>query len=154
MEEKRGIKRNVLIISIVIIALFILVLVYLTFIAEENCQTFECFQENMRECKKATYVNDGKEATWNYVIDGKEGENCAVNVELLQAKKGDIDIQNIEGYDMTCYYPLGIGNYPEKDLSKCHGRLKEELQTLMIRKLHSVIIENIGEIREGLNSPF
>ena len=49
-------------------------------------------------------------------------------------------------------YPKGIPIYPEKDLSKCHGRLKEELQAIIINKLHTYIIENIGEFRGNLTS--
>jgi hypothetical protein len=51
---------------------------------------------------------------------------------------------------MTCYYPLGTAAYAEKDLSKCHGLLKEELQTIIINKLHAYILENLGKVEEGL----
>ena len=52
---------------------------------------------------------------------------------------------------MSCFYDFGIAEYPEKDLSKCHGRLKEELQRIVIEKLHSHILENLGKIEAGLD---
>ncbi|KKQ16334.1 MAG: hypothetical protein US28_C0002G0001, partial [Candidatus Daviesbacteria bacterium GW2011_GWA1_36_8] len=49
-----------------------------------------------------------------------------------------------------CLYERGVSAYPEKDLAKCHGRLKEELQTEIIKKLHSYVLTNVGDINRSL----
>jgi hypothetical protein len=52
---------------------------------------------------------------------------------------------------MDCYLQIGDISLPESDLTKCHGRLKEELQEIIIENAHRYIIENIGEINKELN---
>ena len=52
---------------------------------------------------------------------------------------------------MNCYYPPGTAAYPERDLSMCHGRLKEELQGIIITKLHTYIIDNLGKLDDELS---
>jgi hypothetical protein len=51
---------------------------------------------------------------------------------------------------MECRYPLGIMTYPEKDLGACSGKLKEELQSIVIKKLYTYILDNLGELDESL----
>jgi len=151
-EEKSG--RIVGLLEISLIVLIILiggVFIYIKYFYTIECKSFECFMNNMGECKKATYINDEPEASWEYEIMGKDEENCRVDVKLLLAKKGELGIDKVVGYGMRCIYPSGSGVYPEKDLDKCHGRLKEELQRIIIDKLHAYIIENLGKVDEALN---
>lgn len=117
-----------------------------------NCNGYECFQENMRRCTKATYVNEGQKATWGYEVLGTQSGECLINVKMLQAKEDSFSLKSLSGLEMECSYPKGVGVYPEKDLTKCHGRLKEELQTIIIEKLHTHIIDNLGKIDKSLNS--
>ena|SRR3989304_1571169 len=140
----------------VYIALIILVVLaaagalYLSFAYAPQCQNYECWQKAMERCSKATFVSEETEATWRYTIAGTKDKQCMISVELLLAKKGELGISNLIGETMTCYYPLGESAYAEKDLSKCHGILKEDLQALMINKLHAYVLENLGKIEEGL----
>ena len=115
-----------------------------------QCQNYECWQKSMTSCSKATFVSEETEATWRYSVAGAQDKQCAIEVELLLAKQGELGISNLIGERMTCSYPLGESAYAEKDLSKCHGILKEDLQTLMINKLHAYVLENLGKIEEGL----
>ncbi len=139
--------------GILIIILILLIaanVIYVTFYYTGTCDSFECFQNEMKDCSRVTYINDEPDASWKYNILGEEGKSCVVNVKLLQAKKGELGIDRIVGYDMDCTYPLSVGTYPEKDLSRCHGRLKEELQGIVIEKLHTNILENLGEIESSI----
>lgn len=136
-------------IIILIVAVLIAFVAYL-YLYKEKCESFECFQKNMARCTGAVYVNSEPEADWRYEVDGISTEGCKVNVKLLQAKKGDLGVDKLQGFEMSCYYPIGVSSYPEKDLSACHGRLKEELQGIIIEKLHTHILENLGKIDEGL----
>ncbi|MEM4271591.1 MAG: hypothetical protein QXD13_00665 [Candidatus Pacearchaeota archaeon] len=136
-----------------LIALVIVIIVasYLTFFYTPRCQNFECFREKMIDCSKGSYVNEKLEASWGYKIIGKSGKSCAIRVTLLNAKKGELGIENLVGEQMECYYPIGVYAYPESDLSKCHGLLKEDLQSIVINKLHAYILENLGKFEEGLS---
>ena len=71
---------------------------------------------------------------------------------MLQLKQGNADLSNLEGKSMECSVFLGSTNDPDDNLNNCHGRLREEIQEVIIQRLHSQVVENIGEIsREYLN---
>jgi hypothetical protein len=143
-------RKKVYIALIVIVVLALAGAVYLTFFYVPQCQNYECWQKYMSRCSKATFINDEAEASWKYEVEGSESNQCVISVELLMAKQGELGIEKLGGEEMSCSYPMGATAYAEKDLSKCHGLLKEELQTMMITKLHSYILENLGKIEEGL----
>ena len=135
--------------------IFILVVggaAYLTFYTAPVCNTYECFKGHMTDCSKGTYINEQPEASWGYNVLGKQGTSCQIEVTLLQAKKGDLGIDKLNGQTMTCLYPLGVTTYPEKDLDVCSGRLKESLQGLLIKKLYTYILDNLGEFNKSLSS--
>jgi len=139
--------------KIAAIALVIVVLISLYFIffyKNKTCETPDCFLNAMKDCEKSSYINDEPEAAWEYKIKGIENNECKVSVKLLLAKQGELGIDKLVGLEMHCYYPKGVSAYPEKNLNKCHGLLKEELQVIIINKLHSYILENLGQIKEGL----
>ena len=55
---------------------------------------------------------------------------------------------------MTCMLPEGIVMIPESNIGKCSGLLKEGLQDLVIRKLHTYLVQNLGRINlEVLDVP-
>ena len=126
--------------------------VYYTFFSPVDCNNYACFQKAMGECRRASYLNEDNQATWQYTIDKRNRDACLIDVKLLQAKQGSLDLDKITGYSMTCSYSLGVATYPDQDLGKCHGRLKEELQTIIIQRLHVHIVENLANINEKLNS--
>lgn len=139
-----------IIILVVIALVFVALAVQSTFFHAPRCQTFECYESFMKQCKPAQYLNDGEEATWRYKILGMQSGACVVEVTLLQPKAGDLGIDKLSGYSMECGFPKGVVSYPEKDLGSCHGRLKEEMQEIIIKRLHTYIVENIGEIDNAL----
>ena len=96
------------------------------------------------------FINDEEDITWQYFIKGDKDARCVVNVKVLKVKKGTVDKEKLVGKDMDCYIPLGSAISPDSDISRCHGILKEELQNMVIQKLHSYIVENLGEIGEEL----
>jgi len=143
-------RRIVYIALVAVVVLAIIGAVCLLLFYTPRCQNYECWQEKMTACSKVSFINDESEASWMYEVKGKEGGKCAISVKLLLAKQGELGINKLIGQEMTCYYSLGTAAYAEKDLSKCHGLLKEELQTIIINKLHAYIIENLGKVEEGL----
>lgn len=146
------ISKPIVITIAIICALSLFAAVYLSFFYMPSCQNFECFQKAMIKCSKAVYINEAPEASWEYTLRKGNSESCSVEVLLLQAKKGELGMESLEGTSMICTVPMGSKEYPEKDLNSCHGILKEELQTVVINKLHSYLLENIGKFDEGLKS--
>ena len=134
----------------VLTVFFLIIAVQTTFFHVPSCENFECFQKAMRDCDRVKLVNDGPEATWKYEIISEERKNCDIEVTFLQPKTGDLEIESLANYNMICTFPKGSTVYPEKSLDRCTGPLKEGLQRIVIKKLHTYIIDNLGEIDESL----
>ncbi|MDO8459988.1 MAG: hypothetical protein Q7S74_02675 [Nanoarchaeota archaeon] len=151
--KKREFSKGKATLFLLLAAAFIVAAFFLSIFYASSCNTFECFQEAMRKCTKTTYINDEPEATWKYTIEGVSGGKCVIQLELLQAKEGELELDKLKGYSMECAYPRGIATYPEKDLTMCHGRLKEEMQNIIIKKLHNYILDNLEKIDTKLKEP-
>lgn len=149
MEKKGWRKWSLIIVLSVIFVSALGAAIYFTLTNEKICQNIECFQGEMRICSQASYVNEDKQASWRYNIIGKD-DGCMIKVTLLQAKQGDLGIDKLNGYSMICTYPLGVVAYPENDLRSCTGKLKEEMQAIVINKLHTYIINNLGELNSSI----
>lgn len=137
---------------LILLALVILIALYFIFLQKPKCNTLECFQEHMKKCSRASYINEEPEASWKYEIINPKNEQCYIKVTMLQAKQGELKIEVLNGLSMTCFYPIGTIAFPEKSLDNCSGKLKEELQSIIINKLHAYIIENLGSLDEALRS--
>ncbi len=138
--------------KILFIAALIILLVafYFTMFFSYSCEDKACFQTHQIKCSKTKFISDAEELIWTYHIKGKTDSKCEIEAEVIQVKKGDLNKQVLEGKSMTCLTQIGRVIPPESDLTMCHGLLKEEMQGLIIKELHTYIIENIGEISEKL----
>ncbi len=151
-REVRMRKMIFLIVSIVIVALLLITAItYVMFFKKRVCGDFECFQRAAEQCFRFDYINDDTAASWKYEILGKSGDDCQIRVTLLSAKEGELGMNQFIGEDMTCDLQGAI-TYPEKDLRVCHGQLKEDLLYVIITKLHTYIIENLGRVDESLQT--
>ncbi|MEK6875494.1 MAG: hypothetical protein AABX30_02320 [Nanoarchaeota archaeon] len=139
--------------KIILIVLVLIVLVaatYFTFFFKYTCNDLACFQSHQEKCAKTIFLSQGTEIDWKYSILGKKSGSCKINVELLKVKKGSLDLMQLQGKAMDCYLPVGSIASPESDLAKCNGLLKEGVQEMMINKLYSYILDNVGTINEEL----
>jgi hypothetical protein len=127
---------------------------YLTFYTYPQCGNYACFQTHMQGCSRVQYLNEEPEASWQYTILGKQGTDCQVQVTLLQAKQGSLDLDALRGDSMVCRYPTGVTTYPESNIDVCSGQLKEALQGVLIKKLYTYILNNVGQVNQSLNSAF
>ncbi len=110
-----------------------------------------CFTTYLSDCDKARYISDLSDAAWQYEIVGPTfNGKCIVDVKLLIAKEGNADLAGLEGESMTCYPEIGDIADPKSDLRNCHGLLKEDVQNAIIQKMHTYILDNIGQINEEL----
>ncbi len=136
------------------IAIIVLVLItgYFLYFFTYTCDDLSCFYAHQEKCARTTFINDKTDTTWEYLIKGREGDSCLVNVKVLNIKKGSATKQKLEGKDMDCLLPLGSAVAPESDIARCHGVLKEEMQNLIIQQLHTYIVENVKDISGELDN--
>ena len=140
-------KRGLLIgIFIAIIIIVIAATVYFVWGFFTTCSSQECFDKALVKCSRTTFISDNENMLMQYKIKGTSEGNCLVNVKLLQVKKGSSELATLENQDMDCSLPFGIVVVPEGDTTICHGRLKEEIQSIIIKRMHAQIIQNIGKI--------
>ena len=141
-----------MVVLLVLVLVTLALAIYLTFYYQSSCTSYDCFQSAMKKCTHAVYVNEASEASWKYSVSGLQGNQCNIGVILLQAKKGEFGLDKYNGDGMTCSYPFGTAAYPEKDLSRCTGKLKEDLQGIIINKLYQYLLQNLGQANESLRS--
>jgi len=138
---------------VLIILALAVYLVWFLFFSYKECDNWDCFNSRLGDCKRTTFIG-GANMVFDYTIFGKEGGSCIVGVQLLQGGVSDKESKNLEGQKMKCALPLEVIMIPESDILNCHGVLKEGLQDLIIKKLHTYIVQNIGKINlEVLDAP-
>ncbi len=138
----------------IIILIVGLVAAYFTFFYIPTCNDASCFNTALTRCSKAYFIEDAKEAAWQYAIKGKSSDSCVIAVKLIQIKEGNRDLAGMEGSSMTCSITLGTISRPQENLENCHGLLKENMQDLMIKRLHNYITANLGKISDELKTAF
>jgi len=141
------------IVIVAVIAVVLLAALYFTFFYAVKCQDKGCFNDAMAGCKKGSFLEDAQDAVWMYTIDGKSQGQCEIEVELVKMKKGEVELLSLENKGMTCLLPLGYVASPQESLLRCHGLLKEEIQGIMITRLHNYILNNLGKISAELEKP-
>ncbi|MBU3924081.1 MAG: hypothetical protein KJ592_04135 [Nanoarchaeota archaeon] len=131
---------------VVFILLAVLVwLVWISFFEENVCTDWDCFNAHLESCEETRFVG-GREMIFEYDIIGEGDGKCVVNVKLLQGELNNRDSIKLEGLDMDCVLPVGVVMLPESDIGNCHGILKEGLQDLIIKKMHSYLVQNLGKL--------
>jgi hypothetical protein len=120
--------------------------------AYQECVSWDCFNARLGTCSKTEFIG-GEKMIFEYVIKGKSGEECEVDVTLLQGDLNNQDSLKLEGQDMACMLPYGAVMIPGSDIENCHGLLKEGLQDLIIRDLHTYIVQNLGRINLEVLEP-
>ena len=148
MKEGGISRRTINIILLVIVFILVVALVYYFYFSPKKCSTDICFTTALASCDKASYSKDDGSEIVLYKINGAKSWQCAVNVKVQQVKSGPAELGKLEGKDMTCLIPLGSITDPARDLKNCQGLLKEEIQDIMIQRLHAQIVSNLDKISE------
>ena len=126
---------------------------YFLFFYSKPITNSEEFISSMVSCKKVSWIREDSQATWLYTIQGRaKGDACDVEVQLLKMKEGTIDSEKLQGKEMVCTLLKSDTRFPEKDISKCEGKLKGELQDIIIQRMHNYLLKNVGEIRDEFES--
>jgi len=153
MEKDVKILKMLLIVTILLIVIVLGVFIYLFFFRTVKCQVNDeaCFSSSIINCERASFIRENEEFVTSYNIIGKNEGNCEVAVSIIQAKSGSNDLSLLEGKSMTCNVPGGLNiQNPEEDLKNCQGLLKEEIQNIIIQKMHAQLIQNMVQIKEDI----
>lgn len=145
-------KKKGLIALIILIIALILFGGYYLISYSENCDDKVCFDDALKNCNKASWVREDSQASWIYLIKGNSvSDSCKIEVRLLKMKHGKIEVEKLQGKGMVCDVSKGYSEFPEKDISKCTGELKEEMQDIIIQRMHNYLLDNVGEIKKGFS---
>jgi len=132
---------------VVLIVLAVLAwVVWVMFFSYAECKSWECFNDKLKDCEKVKFIGESGEMIFEYTIRGMNDGECEVGVELLQGELNNQDSLKLENQKMTCYIPAGVVMIPESNIGKCTGLLKEGLQDLIIKKLHTYLVQNLGKL--------
>ena len=142
-------KINFIVLLIIVLLLIILGLFFKFYYP--LCENEECFSDSLIKCSKAGYYSETSDTTIFYKILGKEKDKCQVFVQLKTVKQGSIELLALEEKTMICDIPLKTYIKPEQNIKNCHGELREEVQEIMIQRMHSQILENIGDISKEIS---
>ncbi len=142
-------KKPKLALAVIILALAVSAVVYLLVINTKVCKDEACFTSKLVQCDRAIYTADNRDTITYYEIKGQSGESCEIRAEILQLKQGSAELSQILGKDMTCLLPLGVNAKPEEKLEYCHGLLKEEIQEILLQRLHEKLAGSLTSTEES-----
>ena len=146
---KKGIKHKSFSRGILIILIVLIILTWVTwkiFFSYASCDNWDCFNAHLEDCDQTKFIGESDDMVFEYIIQSDSNGKCNINVELLQGKLNNQDSIKLENQEMVCSLPKGIIMIPESDIGNCHGLLKESLQDLVIKKLHTYLVQNLGKL--------
>ncbi len=151
--EEQGYKslKSRIIISVLILAIALVLFLIIFFLVKpRQCSDSECFKKALSTCSKVSFIKEDSKARWYYEIDGSfDKSSCKVKVQILKMNEGTIDNEMLQGTEMTCIIAKTDTRAPEENIQHCTGLLKERLQEIIIEKMHSYLLKNLGEIKES-----
>lgn len=150
--RKRELKEKVLnfknlfnILLLVLLFFVLLGVLYSSFFYYKACETETCFLNYLKDCNRATYYKEG-DFSFKYKINGYFGAKCVVDVSLDSINE-EIPLRKVYlNSDMGCFMPFSSYYYPDGDLSRCSGLLKEGLQEVLIQRLKTEVVNNLEDI--------
>jgi len=132
---------------VVLIVLAILTwTVWNIFFSYASCDNWDCFNTYLESCDRVKFIGESDKMIFEYAVCGNSKDVCRVDVELLQGELNNQDSIALEGKRMECDLPRGVVIIPESDIGNCHGLLKEGLQDLVIKKLYTYLVQNLGKV--------
>lgn len=128
---------------IIVLALCVSVFIYFK-LNVPVCKDTSCFFQKMTVCEPSKFFYAGN-ISFDYTINGRDDGHCNIEVSLVRSYWRGSTFDTLNGKSMVCDVPFGKVGFPEEDLNECHGPLKENLQELILQKLHGYIVENLAK---------
>jgi hypothetical protein len=122
-------------------------IIYFAFYSQSTCEDIGCYNDALLNCKKVSFIRTGEDSVWQYdILNVRDDSSCNVQVRLLKRTDGEIIFENLQDQSMICMVYNTEDSFPEEDMSRCHGKLKEGFQEIIIDRMHNYLLQNIGEI--------
>ena len=144
-------KRNIFFILIILV--FLSLIFYYFGFMKTSCDSERCFETLSQDCSPLKYQRSINNNIYKYTISRSLGQYCKVNIKFEKTSEGTNfeTKERLEGKSMLCLIPkseLSLININEVEnlLKYCTGQLKEGIYEIIIKKMYSIIISNLGEI--------
>jgi len=142
---------KVAVIGGILLALF--VFGYYTGYFRKDCgQDKNCFQGYAQDCKPAQVAVLRNNNAYLYWVGNQLGKSCEINIKALRIDAGaPPEFKALEGKEMSCDIPktelqkMDIDSF-DNLLTYCHGPLKEGLYEVIIQRMYSLVISQLGDI--------
>jgi len=142
----------------IIATLIILALIFLDFyyigLFKGTCDNSTCFNDALAKCKpvKFTRIKDNNFYEYN-TYSSMFSNTCQIKITLTNVAPGsNQDIKSfLEGKSMMCEIPKSISTTRTFDdienvLDYCHGELKEGFYQVIIKRMYSLVINDLDEV--------
>jgi len=124
----------------------------------DNCRDdVACFNARAQECKPTDVAQVSDNNVYTYSVRGSLGV-CRIHVILERAEAGaPAEFRTLEGQKMVCKIPhselegFSLDTF-DRYMSYCHGLLKEGLYELILRRVYSNLVGQMGSILSQVDS--
>jgi hypothetical protein len=143
------------VVLLVFVAIILVVSVYFVSFKTTVCDTVGCFENAAAECKRAKInaQETGGTVTF-YKIKGENNGDCELYVKILETEELNPEtVTAFEGKDMVCKIPVSkfsrlALDEMGSDLDYCSGPLKEEMYSVLVKKLYKLVLDDMGLVLE------
>ncbi len=150
------IRNKNLLLTILGLVIFTLILLYIY--SPTDCGNDKvCFDKYAKTCSRSKITASFNGNMFNYEIKGSQNKDCIINIKLSEVNPNTpLDVKNkLLGRSMLCKIPkINLSTQKLEDTNKlldsCTGPLKEGMLELIIEKMYSIIIQNMGKITTEL----
>lgn len=134
--------------------LIIFISLFFSGILKKNCkQDKACFDSALARCSGAVYTSFTSGNIYVYESYPSFSDTCKFKVKVAKAAPGaELNLKvSLEGKSMICEVPrseLKETSFSEMDnlAEFCTGSLKEAMYELIVQRMYSLVIANLGNI--------
>lgn len=127
---------------------------YTGYFRKECNQDKACFNDAFNKCKPAQVVSLRNNNAYVYAIGWQLGKFCELKIEALRIDAGaPQEFKALKGKSMSCKIPktmlgnLSVDNF-DNLLVYCHGPLKEGLYEVIIQRMYTLVVSQLGDIAQ------
>ncbi len=131
---------------------------YFGYVGESCGQDGACFNTKLAACKPSSFLNIKNNNVYSYKIANMFGKSCILTITLERTAVGTEPeiVSLLEGKSMRCHVPKKELQQVQVDkvnsiLQYCHGELKEGLYALIINRMYTYLIAQLGPIQEQID---
>lgn len=151
MKSKDSRKNLILILILLVI---ISLSLFFSGILKKNCgQDKSCFDDALKRCSGAVHTSFTGGNIYVYESYPSFSDTCKIKIKVAKTVAGtELNLRySLEGKSMTCQVPRSqLQNQSFSDIDNlsefCTGPLKEAMYELIVQRMYSLVIANLGNI--------